>query len=52
MKREIKDYVNDILLAIEQIEKFTKGMGFVVWKTIKEDIPSIKPLVKKILKDS
>ncbi len=104
MKREYKDYINDVIEAIERIEKFTKGFTFeefekdektvfavvrtleiigeavknvpvsvknehkeipwkkiagmrdkliheyfgvnnkVVWKTIKEDIPSIYPL--------
>jgi len=108
MKREYKDYINDIIDAIERIEKFTKGFTFeefekdektvlavvrtleimgeavknvpvsvknehkeipwrkitgmrdkliheyfgvnnkVVWKTIKEDIPNIYPLIKEM----
>ena len=110
MKREYKDYLNDMHDSIEKIEKFVGSMEFsqfenddktimavvkaleiigeavkkiplsikkkypqfpwrgmsgmrdklvheyfgmnikVVWKTIKEDIPSIRPLVQKLLK--
>ncbi|MHA1280419.1 MAG: HepT-like ribonuclease domain-containing protein [Candidatus Helarchaeota archaeon] len=111
MKREYKDYLNDIYDSIEKIEKFTEHMKFaqfekddrtvlavvkaleitgeavkkippsirnkypqipwkkisgmrdklvheyfginikVVWRTIKEDIPPIKPLIHDILKN-
>lgn len=109
-KREYKDYLMDIIQAIEMVEKFTKGLDFqdfksdektifavlralevigeavkkipksvkseyeqiswrkmagmrdkliheyfgvnikVVWKTIKEDLPKVKPLIKEVLK--
>ena len=111
MTREYKDYLSDIIDAIEKSESFVKGMSFerfekdaktsfavirafeiigeavkkipsqvraqnknipwkemsgmcdkliheyfgikprVVWKTIKEDLPIIKPLLKSILKE-
>lgn len=111
MRREYKDYLTDIVAAIQRIEEFTKGISFnrfekddktafatlraleiigeavkkiprnvknkykqvpwkeiagmrdkliheyfgvnieVVWKTIKEDIPTLKPLLRRLLED-
>lgn len=109
-KREYKDYLTDIIQAMEMVEKFTKGLDFqdfksdektifavlralevigeavkkipksvkseyeqmpwrkmagmrdkliheyfgvnikVVWKTIKEDLPKVRPLIKEVLR--
>lgn len=109
MKREYKDYITDIIEAMESIEKFTTGLTFedfkkddktisavirkleiigeavkniptavrnknqqipwkkmagirdkliheyfgvnikVVWRTIKEDLPKVKPLIEKMI---
>jgi len=63
MKREIGDYLQDVIDAMNKEMEFVEDMrdklihGYFggnrvrIWETVKEEIPSLKPLFEKILND-
>lgn len=55
--REHSLYLKDMLEAITAIEKFFAGIesedfkNDLVWHTIKDVIPQVKPIIQEIMKD-
>lgn len=45
MKRGLKDYIEDILKALNNVDLI------IVWDTIKKDLPTLKPVIQGILKN-
>lgn len=54
MKKDYRVNIDDILEALEKIQRYTKGLNFEEFsqdsKTIKEDLPPLKPLIDEVLK--
>ena len=54
MKRDYRVYIDDILEALGKIERYTMGLNFEEFsqdsRTIKEDLPPLKPLIEEVLK--
>jgi uncharacterized protein with HEPN domain len=48
MSREIIDFIEDMLEAIEDIEAFTRGLSF---DQFSQDAPTLKRLIVKIKED-
>ncbi len=63
MKREIGDYLQDVIDAMNKGMEFVEDMrdklihGYFgvnsvrIWETVKEEIPPLKPLFEKLLND-